>query len=183
MDNILKITSAALSKIMAVIKGEIQSRDNKILTAALTHHTIYSENEKQAGEVYYNSTEGCYYFYTGLGDTKITLDNLIVGTSQSTNFLFKQPSVIPDVTYNIITPFTNAGTYFQTVAKHYTVGAYTKWVLIPKTTLAAGTYKIGTSSNANYYGTFTITSGKVLVPWEVWLPATFATGSVVVSKA
>ena len=179
MGSVLKITKDVLGKIMSVIKDEIKSRDNKIIATALAHLTIYTEDTKQAGEYYYNSTEKCYYYYNGYSSVKMTIDNITPGRLASN---FKQPQVIPNITYNLITPFSNAGTYFQTVTKDFTVGDYTKWILIPKSTLAAGTYKIGTSSSATYYGTFTKASSGFNQPWEVYLPATFTTRSVVVSK-
>lgn len=198
MTEILGLTKALLSRIMSVVKTDINAKDALIINAAMNGcgRTLIKENTAlgtgkkyvygdvvKRTQTYISTTGGQttvdrYYYYNG--SSLVQLTPSVVKSVVEAGTLFAFPLTIPSAYWSTATPFKDNCGYLKGVAKGETVHGHTRWLLQMEEDGEDQRFTAGNGKVADYYGSHQFVYGKPIGIWELWLPSTLAANSVVI---
>lgn len=203
----LKIKNDTLSQIFSTIKKGIQSiaqsvandKDNAIIAAALIGKEVeyisaansVSTYRRPKGTIigYKRATSSVvtiqyqyYYFYSETAaPLLITVKNLKTILTNYSTYNSSPNKLISKTNWSKFTPFIDPSSVISAITKGETVNGWTKWIIFLLEDSEDQTYTAYKTGNTKYiYGKYDFVEGRPQCPWEVWIPSSAATGSVVV---
>ncbi len=200
--------SSMFSRIKAGIettaKNYADSKDDAIIAAALIGknvETIRLKNIKYLNNIRKdkgtflaihigldNSSIPYGYFYSYSNESapiQITADNLAEILVNFESYNASYPLAINNNEWSTLTPIVDGNKQISAIYKGETVGDFTKWIIMLNTgsdcELEDQLYTAYKKGNTKYqYGSYNYLYQNFNKPWELWLPSSAASGSVIV---
>lgn len=200
--------SSMFSRIKAGIettaKNYADSKDDAIIAAALIgknvetirlkniNHLINLRKDKGtffAVHIDFSSTDPYGYFYSYSSESapiRINADNLAKILLNFETYNASYPLGINKEEWSTLTPIVDDNKQISAIYKGETVGGFTKWIIMLNTGSGCETenqlYTAYKKGNTKYqYGSYQYLYQNFNKPWELWLPSSAASGSVIIN--